>query len=136
MGMHVQTSACTAPETCQRLGRLHDWQPWVQGNRNALAGIDILRKVCNHPDLLQRAQWQGSDEYGSPERSGKLTVALKVCCGLRIPSFYSFNIFVAGCRRVWQPRALRQALWPSRYPAGMDVILVYRATFFCSWGVR
>ena len=51
----------------------------MQGNRNALAGIDILRKVCNHPDLLQRSQWQGSEEYGSPERSGKLTVAIKVC---------------------------------------------------------
>ena len=59
----------------------------VQGNRNALAGIDILRKVCNHPDLLQRSQWQGSEEYGSPERSGKLTVALKVGS-----AFYPQNI--------------------------------------------
>ena len=50
----------------------------MQGNRNALAGIDILRKVCNHPDLLQRAKWEASEGYGAPERSGKLTVALKV----------------------------------------------------------
>lgn len=51
----------------------------MQDRRNALAGIDILRKICNHPDLLQRAQWEGSDDYGNPKRSGKLTVALKVC---------------------------------------------------------
>ena len=51
----------------------------MQGNKNALAGIDILRKVCNHPDLLQRAQWETTEGYGAAERSGKLTVALKVC---------------------------------------------------------
>ena len=50
----------------------------MQDRRNALAGIDILRKICNHPDLLQRAQWEGSDDYGNPKRSGKLLVALKV----------------------------------------------------------
>ena len=48
-----------------------------QDRRNALAGIDILRKVCNHPDLLQRRQWEGARAYGDPVRSGKLTVALK-----------------------------------------------------------
>ncbi|KAK9827355.1 hypothetical protein WJX81_000181 [Elliptochloris bilobata] len=46
--------------------------------RNALAGIDILRKICNHPDLLQRAKWEGAPDYGNPARSGKLTVAMKV----------------------------------------------------------
>ena len=111
----------------------------MQGNRNALAGIDILRKVCNHPDLLQRAQWQGSDEYGSPERSGKLTVALKVCCGLRIPSWVHKLQYI--CGRVQTSMALPErsgklTVALKLYPAGMDVILVYRATFFCSWGVR
>ena len=48
-----------------------------QDRRNALAGIDILRKICNHPDLLQRRQWEGAGKYGDPARSGKLTVALK-----------------------------------------------------------
>ena len=51
-----------------------------QDRRNALAGIDILRKICNHPDLLQRRQWEGAQAYGDPVRSGKLTVALKVKC--------------------------------------------------------
>ena len=49
------------------------------GDKNALAGIDILRKICNHPDLLERTKYQGTEDYGNPERSGKLTVALKVC---------------------------------------------------------
>ena len=48
------------------------------GNRQALAGIDILRKICNHPDLLERTKWEASEEYGKPERSGKLTVLMKV----------------------------------------------------------
>lgn len=26
----------------------------LQGRRNVLAGIDVLRKICNHPDLLER----------------------------------------------------------------------------------
>jgi len=26
------------------------------GKRNVLYGIDILRKICNHPDLLRRKQ--------------------------------------------------------------------------------
>lgn len=48
------------------------------GSRNALAGIDVLRKICNHPDLLQRTNWSGASKYGALERSGKLTVTLKV----------------------------------------------------------
>jgi SNF2 family DNA or RNA helicase len=34
----------------------------------ALAGIDILRKLCNHPDLLERSTMQGTADYGNPER--------------------------------------------------------------------
>jgi DNA excision repair protein ERCC-6 len=37
-----------------------------------------LRKLCNHPDLLQRGEWGDTPGYGSPERSGKLLVALRV----------------------------------------------------------
>lgn len=53
------------------------------GNRQALAGIDILRKICNHPDLLERTKWEGSEEYGRPEKSGKLTVLMKVTCACK-----------------------------------------------------
>lgn len=50
----------------------------LQDRKNALAGIDILRKLCNHPDLLQRSNWESKEEYGAVERSGKLIVAMKV----------------------------------------------------------
>ena len=52
--------------------------PCMQDRKNALAGIDILRKLCNHPDLLQRSTWENADDYGNIERSGKLIVAMKV----------------------------------------------------------
>jgi SNF2 family DNA or RNA helicase len=42
----------------------------LDGGRQALAGIDILRKICNHPDLLERAQSSGKGEYGAPDKSG------------------------------------------------------------------
>jgi hypothetical protein len=48
------------------------------GSRTALAGIDVLRKICNHPDLLERAKWEAAEDYGNPERSGKLQVLAKV----------------------------------------------------------
>lgn len=50
----------------------------LSGNRAALAGIDILRKVCNHPDLLERTKWEAAADYGNPQRSGKLKVLEKV----------------------------------------------------------
>lgn len=59
------------------------------GNRQALAGIDILRKICNHPDLLERTKWEGSEEYGRPEKSGKLTVLMKVNHSELLSRFWS-----------------------------------------------
>ncbi|KAH7330876.1 hypothetical protein KP509_20G006100 [Ceratopteris richardii] len=44
------------------------------GNRNSLYGIDILRKICNHADLLEREQSSNHPDFGNPERSGKLKV--------------------------------------------------------------
>ncbi|GKT53935.1 DNA repair and recombination protein rad26 [Colletotrichum tofieldiae] len=41
--------------------------------RQALYGIDILRKICNHPDLVNvRKKGQPGYDWGSPRRSGKL----------------------------------------------------------------
>lgn len=34
--------------------------------------------MCNHPDLLERATQGEADDYGNPERSGKLQVAARV----------------------------------------------------------
>jgi len=34
----------------------HEANEIYNGKRNVLYGIDILRKICNHPDLLRRKQ--------------------------------------------------------------------------------
>ncbi|QID80487.1 DNA dependent ATPase rad26 [Saccharomyces pastorianus] len=44
------------------------------GKRNVLFGIDILRKICNHPDILDRETKRHDPSYGDPKRSGKMQV--------------------------------------------------------------
>lgn len=44
------------------------------GRRHVLYGIDILRKICNHPDLLERELLRFELDYGNPKRSGKMQV--------------------------------------------------------------
>ncbi|SCU98216.1 LAFA_0G16380g1_1 [Lachancea sp. 'fantastica'] len=44
------------------------------GKRQVLYGIDILRKICNHPDMLVRNEKQHELSYGDPRRSGKMQV--------------------------------------------------------------
>lgn len=44
------------------------------GKRNVLFGIDILRKICNHPDLLEKDKLQYTKNYGNPTKSGKMQV--------------------------------------------------------------
>ncbi|CAB4254672.1 DNA-dependent ATPase RAD26 [Maudiozyma barnettii] len=44
------------------------------GRRHVLYGIDILRKICNHPDILDREQKQYEADYGNSRRSGKMQV--------------------------------------------------------------
>ena len=39
---------------------------------STLAGIDILRKICNHPDLLEQKSINSIEDYGDPKRAGKL----------------------------------------------------------------
>lgn len=48
------------------------------GRRNSLYGIDIMRKICNHPDLLEREHAAGNPDYGNLERSGKMKVVSQV----------------------------------------------------------
>lgn len=50
----------------------------MEGSRNSLYGIDILRKICNHPDLLEREHGAGNPDYGNPERSGKLKLVMQI----------------------------------------------------------
>ncbi|CAA7390510.1 unnamed protein product [Spirodela intermedia] len=48
------------------------------GSRNSLYGIDVMRKICNHPDLLEREHSAQHPDYGNPERSGKMKVIEQV----------------------------------------------------------
>ncbi|CAK9149998.1 unnamed protein product [Ilex paraguariensis] len=48
------------------------------GSRNSLSGIDVMRKICNHPDLLEREHSCRNPDYGNPERSGKMKVITQV----------------------------------------------------------
>ncbi|CCH60703.1 hypothetical protein TBLA_0D01950 [Henningerozyma blattae CBS 6284] len=47
-----------------------------RGKRQVLFGIDILRKICNHPDILdcKEEEKRQSIQYGDPKRSGKMQV--------------------------------------------------------------
>ena len=55
-----------------------DVEDILEGRREALGGIDVLRKIVNHPDLLERTTRAAAANYGEPDRSGKHLVALKV----------------------------------------------------------
>jgi DNA excision repair protein ERCC-6 len=46
----------------------------VRGKRNSLYGIDILRKICNHPDLGDHTLRSHDADYGDSARSGKMQV--------------------------------------------------------------
>lgn len=53
-----------------------DMESIFSGKRQVLYGIDILRKICNHPDLVQREALQRKKnyDYGDPAKSGKMVV--------------------------------------------------------------
>lgn len=53
-----------------------DMDAIMSGKRQVLYGIDILRKICNHPDLQAHKQLSGKPgyNYGNPEKSGKMKV--------------------------------------------------------------
>lgn len=55
-----------------------DVEQILDGNRNSLYGIDVMRKICNHPDLLEREHAGQDPDYGNPERSGKMKVIAQV----------------------------------------------------------
>lgn len=48
----------------------------LRGKRNMLQGVDVLRKICNHPDLVSRdiLMRKKGYHYGDPEKSGKMQV--------------------------------------------------------------
>nr|KYP74161.1 DNA repair protein rhp26 [Cajanus cajan] len=55
-----------------------DVEQILDGHRNSLYGIDVMRKICNHPDLLERDHAFTDPDYGNPVRSGKMKVVAQV----------------------------------------------------------
>ncbi|KAL4965278.1 DNA-dependent ATPase RAD26 [Aspergillus stella-maris] len=51
-----------------------DMQSILRGRRQVLYGVDILRKICNHPDLQSHKLLSAKAEYGNPTKSGKMQV--------------------------------------------------------------
>ena len=53
-----------------------DFDAIMGGKRQVLYGVDILRKICNHPDLQDHKHLsvKPSYDYGSPAKSGKMKV--------------------------------------------------------------
>ncbi|CDH59745.1 dna repair and recombination protein rad26 [Lichtheimia corymbifera JMRC:FSU:9682] len=60
-----------------------DMDAILERRRQVLYGIDVVRKICNHPDLITTASTSAEEDpsYGDPEKSGKLVV---VCALLRL----------------------------------------------------
>ena len=48
------------------------------GKRTPFSAITELRKICNHPDLVDRLSADRAADYGLPARSGKLQVANQI----------------------------------------------------------
>ncbi|KAG0243409.1 SNF2 family N-terminal domain-containing protein [Mortierella sp. GBAus27b] len=46
----------------------------LDGKRHALFGIDLVRKICNHADILGREQHKDEPDYGHYTKSGKMVV--------------------------------------------------------------
>ena len=48
----------------------------MHGRRQVLYGVDILRKICNHPDLQdhRNLSFKSGYDYGNPMKSGKMQV--------------------------------------------------------------
>ncbi|KAJ3343494.1 hypothetical protein HDU93_008153 [Gonapodya sp. JEL0774] len=44
------------------------------GRKHVLYGIDYLRKICNHPDLIDRKEKSGDSLFGDSRKSGKMKV--------------------------------------------------------------
>ena len=58
----------------------------LRGKRNLLSALTVMRKICNHPDLLTLGTKDIPDDYGDASRSGKLNVIEKI-----LPSWLSEN---------------------------------------------
>ena len=65
--------------------------------RQSLYGIDILRKICNHPDLLNKElSSKAGYEYGSPKLSSKLQLTKDLLQKVMIPNGHKTLLFSQG----------------------------------------
>ncbi|KAG4302155.1 hypothetical protein PCK1_001427 [Pneumocystis canis] len=57
-----------------------DMELILKGEKQILYGIDILRKICNHPDLVHRETFikKNDMKYGDPKKSGKMQVVKEI----------------------------------------------------------
>jgi DNA excision repair protein ERCC-6 len=46
----------------------------LAGRRQVLYGVDMLRKICNHPDLVTHKLFSSRSDYGDAAKSGKMQV--------------------------------------------------------------
>ncbi|KAL4867630.1 hypothetical protein BDV12DRAFT_198051 [Aspergillus spectabilis] len=51
-----------------------EMQSILRGRRQVLYGVDILRKICNHPDLQNHKLLHTKANYGNATKSGKMQV--------------------------------------------------------------
>lgn len=58
----------------ERFIRSEEVNSILDGRRHVLSGIDILRKICNHPDLIEDESDMQVVDYGAADKSGKLIV--------------------------------------------------------------
>ncbi|KAL7584431.1 hypothetical protein Lser_V15G41839 [Lactuca serriola] len=77
---HVLFCSLTADQRCLYRAFLasSEVEQIFNGDRNSLYGIDVMRKICNHPDLLEREHAAQNPDYGNQERSGKMKVVAQV----------------------------------------------------------
>ncbi|CAK9437479.1 uncharacterized protein LODBEIA_P18570 [Lodderomyces beijingensis] len=61
-------------EMYERFLESEDLNAIIKGKRNVLMGVDTLRKICNHPDLVYREALMHRESYGDPSKSGKMQV--------------------------------------------------------------
>ena len=62
-------------EAYERFLASNEMESILKGSRQSLYGIDILRKICNHPDLLEPGlKGKPGYKWGNPNKSGKMQV--------------------------------------------------------------
>lgn len=65
--------------------------------RQALYGVDVLRKICNHPDLLDKnLKFKAGYDYGSPRLSAKLQLTKDLLQKVMIPNGHKALLFSQG----------------------------------------